>query len=467
MNDNFILNTDSYKVPMFEQYPPDTEYVSSYIEARGTNDVDYSHVVMGLLQMYIKQYLTVPVTRTDVYEAKEIYDAHGEPFNFDGWMYIVNNHGGYLPIEIEAIPEGTIAPLQTALVQIKNTDPKVPWLTTWVETSLLRAIWYSSTVATNSWTIKKAMKEVYDETGSVQGLDFKLHDFGARGVSSNESAMIGGLSHLMNFKGTDTVAALVAGRRYYNERCAGFSIPAAEHSTITAWGKENEVAAYRNMLAKFGKPGKLVAVVSDSYDIYNAAQNIWGIELKQEVIDSGATVVVRPDSGNAEVVPIEIIEILMHQFGYTTNEKGYRTLPDNIRVIQGDGINRFSIKTILANLKQNRMTVDNLAFGMGGAMLQGTENQTINRDTLKFAMKASAICINGEWRDVYKDPITDKGKVSKRGILDTAINDEGVIKTFRKGELPEGFTSIMRTVFRNGKLLIEEDFSTIRERVIV
>ena len=465
MNNNIILlNTDSYKVSMYEQYPEGTEYISSYIEARGADDPDYQSVLFFGLQIFIKEYLTKPITRKELYEARDIYAMHGVPFNFDGWMYIVNQCGGKLPIEISAIPEGTRTPLGTALVQVRNTDKNVPWLTTWVETALLRAIWYPTTVATNSWTIKQFMKMYYDMDGSKDGLNFKLHDFGSRGASSMESSMIGGLAHMVNFMGTDTVSALVAGRRWYNEKCAGFSIPAAEHSTITTWGEENEVDAYRNMLNKFGGNGKMLAVVSDSYDIYNAARNLWGDELKQEVIDSGAIVVIRPDSGNPETVPIEIIKILMDKFGYTENEQGFKTLPGNVRVIQGDGINRMSIKNILQNLHKSKMTVDNLAFGMGGALLQGSDVQPINRDTLKFAMKASAICVNGEWRDVYKNPVGDSSKASKRGVLDTVTDGFGNVLTVRVGEMPIGYNSMMPTVYRDGELLIEDDFATIRER---
>jgi nicotinic acid phosphoribosyltransferase len=131
--------------------------------------------------------------------------------------------------------------------------------------------------------------------GDPNTIDYKLHDFSFRGVSSSESAGIGGIAHLVNFKGTDTVAALRYGRKYYNEKMAGYSVPATEHSTITSWGKENEVAAYRNMLNHYAKPGAIVACVSDSYDIYNACDKLWGEELKDEVIASGATLTVRPD----------------------------------------------------------------------------------------------------------------------------------------------------------------------------
>ena len=454
---NFILMADSYKYSHHLQIPKGTEYTTSYIEARGADDKDYTKTVFFGLQMFIKKYMLNPITKSDVLEAKEVIEMHGEPFNYDDWMIIVNEFNGYLPLEIESVPEGTVMPLRNVMVQVRNTDPRFAWLTSFVETALIRAIWYPTTVATNSWAIKQFMKETHERTGSVQGVDFKLHDFGARGVSSEESSAIGGIAHLVNFMGTDTVASLMQGRKYYNIDMAGFSIPAAEHSTITSWGKENEVEAYRNMLKQFAKPGAMVAVVSDTYDMYHAADHIWGDVLREEVLDSGATVVIRPDSGDPVRVPLDVIEILMNKYGYTVNNKGFRTLPDCVRVIQGDGINKDSIKQILAGLEEHKLTLDNLAFGMGGALLQ-----QINRDTLKFAMKANSNTINGIKQEIYKSPKTDGGKASKAGEQ-ALIKQDGAYITMRRDDIGDAKNEL-KVVYKNGKLLVDDTFEEIRKR---
>lgn len=454
---NLILNTDSYKASHFLQYPEGTTHVSSYIEAR---DGRYNEVLFFGLQAFIKEYLTKPITIQDIDEAQEIFEAHGEPFNRAGWMKILKDHDGYLPIMIQALKEGTIAPLGTPLVQVVNTDPALPWVTSYIETALLRAVWYPTTVASRSWRIKGIIAEYLDLTAdNLNSLNFKLHDFGARGVSSNESAGIGGLAHLVNFMGTDTVAALVAGRKYYGELMAGFSIPAAEHSTITSWGRENEAAAYANMLDQFSGQGRLVAVVSDSYDIFDSVSNIWGGVLADRVRNNGGTIVIRPDSGNPRIVPVKVIELLMEKFGYTVNSRGYKMLPDYLRVIQGDGINEQSIGEILENLYNKDISTENIAFGMGGELLQ-----TPNRDTLSFAMKASAIQINGKWQDVYKDPVTSSGKKSKRGIQAVVINGT---EDFEVISLKDPYTPVpgdlLETVFVGGTLIREQTFSEIRK----
>ncbi len=450
---NLILNTDSYKASHYLQYPKGTEFVSSYIEARGGNFDQ--HVFFGL-QMFIKEYLTNPITAEDIEEADAIFAMHGVPFNREGWEHILNQHKGFLPIEIHAIPEGTVLPLQNVLVQVKNTDPAVPWLTSYVETMLLRAIWYPTTVATVSHQCKNIIGRYLAETAdNTDGLPFKLHDFGARGASSMETAAIGGLAHLVNFMGTDTVSALMAARKYYAADMPGFSIPAAEHSTITVWGKDREVDAYRNMLNQFGGQDKLVAVVSDSYDLWTAIDKLWGETLRTEVIGNGGTLVVRPDSGDPIEVVHEAIERLMDKFGFYTNSKGYRMLPNHVRLIQGDGVSPKAIEAILENLKQHEISADNLAFGMGAELLQ-----KVNRDTLKFAMKASAARIEGDWIDVFKDPITDKGKRSKKGEL-ALINEDGQYQTIRLQELGNR-RNLLEPVFRNGELLVETNLDAIR-----
>jgi nicotinamide phosphoribosyltransferase len=454
---NLILNTDSYKMSHFLQYPQGAEFVSSYIESRGGV---YPEVTFFGLQMFLKQYLTKPISQADIEEAAVICQAHGVPFNREGWQYILDQHQGYLPLEIEAVAEGTQVPVGNVLVQVINTDPQCAWIASYIETALLRAIWYPTTVATVSKYCQKIIARYLEETADdLSKLPFKLHDFGARGASSEESVGIGGLAHLVNFMGTDSLSAIVAAKRFYSIDMPAFSVPAAEHSTITSWGREGETAAYANMLKQFAGPGKLVAVVSDSYDIWNAIDNIWGGELKAQVEQSGGTLVIRPDSGEpVEVVPL-VVEKLMHKFGYSINNKGYKVLPPCVRVIQGDGVCAASIEAILVEMKKRKLSADNVAFGMGGELLQ-----KVNRDTQKFAMKASAIRINGNWRDVYKDPITDQGKRSKKGRL-ALVKENGVFKTVLKDQIATD-DNHLKTVFRNGKLLVDLTFDEVRKNAV-
>ena len=445
---NIILNTDSYKTSMFKQYPLGTTGVYSYIESRGGR---YDRTVFFGLQAFVKEYLLDPITQADIDFAEEILTAHGEPFNRSGWEYILQEHAGYLPVVIRAVPEGTVVPVKNVLATIENTDPKCYWLTTWLETALLRAIWYPTTVATQSYTIKQVIADYLEKTGDPTLIDFKLHDFGARGVSSMESAGIGGAAHLVNFMGSDTIGGILFAREFYNAGVAGFSIPAMEHSTVTSWGRSGEAEAYKNMLTVYGKQGAILAAVSDSYDVFWAAEHIWGTELRQQVIDSGATVVIRPDSGDPVTVNRTLIEILGQKFGYTKNAKGFKVL-NNVRLIQGDGVNELTIRSILSSFMANGWSADNIAFGMGGALLQ-----QVDRDTQRFAMKCSSAQIDGVWVNVQKDPVTDSGKKSKAGRVTLYKGSKG----YYSG-VEDWMPSALVEVFRDGKLVTEYTFDQVR-----
>eukprot|EP00755_Sulcionema_specki_P014340 Sspe_Gene.56400::Locus_31028_Transcript_1_1_Confidence_1.000_Length_2012::g.56400::m.56400/K03462/NAMPT; nicotinamide phosphoribosyltransferase len=427
--DNFLLLTDSYKVTHFKQYPPKTTVVYSYFESRGGK---YTETVFFGLQYFLKKHLAgVVVTPPKIDEAERILTAHlppGSGFNRLGWEHIWNKHGGRLPLRIKAVPEGTVLPTRNVLITVENTDPECYWLTNYVETLLVQ-VWYPMTVATHSRACKKLILDNLKATGDPAGIPFKLHDFGFRGVSSVETAGIGGCAHLVNFLGTDTVAALTVARDYYGAKvdattgtCPGFSIPASEHSTMTAWGRDREVDAMENMLTQY--PEGLVACVSDSYDIFKACSDLWGGKLKSKVLNRNGTLVIRPDSGDVCEVAVKIFELLEEAFGAKTNELGYKVLDEHVRVIWGDGIDYESLGTIVEHLKEKGWSGDNIAFGSGGGLLQ-----KLHRDTQKCAFKCSYACVDGKEIDVFKDPITDPGKVSKKGRLTLHRNDKGEWET--------------------------------------
>ena len=296
----------------------------------------------------------------------------------------------------------------------------------------------------------------------MKELPFKLHDFGARGVSSYESAGIGGAAHLVNFMGTDTLGALSILKEYYGaEKMPGFSIPASEHSTICSWGREGEADAYYNMVEAFGKPGAILACVSDSYNIFEAVRDIWCSEdMKANIRDKGCTVVIRPDSGHPPTVVLQILEILEVKFGMYTNKKGYRVLNDGFRLIQGDGINLEMIETILQQMKDRGYSAENIAFGMGGGLLQ-----CLNRDTLSFAMKTSAVRRNGKWIPVGKQPVTDKYKSQKKGRLTLRQNESGKWHTSTDRSWQD--KNLLWPAFINGVIRSYPVLDDIRERAAV
>lgn len=459
--DNLILLTDSYKITHWKQYPPDTQTVYSYYESRGG---EWQNVVFFGLQYYLQKYLQGQViTPAKIAAAEEFAEAHfGRKgmFNRAMWDYIVNKHDGRLPIEIKAVPEGSVIPGHNVLMTVENTDPACFALTNYLET-ILTQIWYGCTVATQSREMKFLLRKYLLKTGGVEGIDFKLHDFGYRGVSSVETAGLGAAAHLISFKGTDTVAGIEVAGQVYGEPMAGFSIPAAEHSTITAWGRANEEDALANMLAQY--PTGLVAVVSDSYDIFEACSYLWGGKLRDKVLARDGVLVIRPDSGD----PVEVLckgtknvlSILADKFGFTTNAQGYKVLNDKVRVIQGDGIDFKSLDAILYAMQQEGWSAANIAFGSGGGLLQ-----RLNRDTLKFAFKCASITRDGHEFPVFKSPVTDKGKRSKSGRMKLVCDVGSHGSIIHTVGLDKPGDDMLQTVFKDGQIVKTHTFAEIRAR---
>jgi nicotinamide phosphoribosyltransferase len=499
---NIMLNTDSYKPSHHLMLPPFLTRILCFFESRGWSDeaapflreaasmfgVPLERVEQVLLdrqerlaiketvtvglQMELKKYFCGPVvTEEKIEEAYEVLAMHFDNsriFNRKGWEYILKEYGGNLPLEIRAVPEGTVMPLKNVLFTSANTDPNVPWLPGYVEAPLVRG-WYPTTVASQGRYIRQVIMRYLEETGTPALIDSRFHSFAARGVSSQESAGIGDAAHLVHSQGTDTLEGIRVVRAYYAERMAGYSIPASEHGVITPWGRESEADALSHQIAVF--PKGPTACISDSNDIFACCRDIWGGLLREQVLQRDGVTIIRPDSGDPIPVLLKVLEILSERFGYTENKKNYKVLNDKVRIIQGDGIDRFTVGQILEALKLAGWSADNLAFGSGGGLLQ-----KINRDTLKFAMKCCAAEFNGvwnrqqgwiqegEWRGVSKNPITDPGKKSKEGLLVLRRDGESyrTDRVISYADLAVG--NEMPVKFLNGRLEIDETLADIRAR---
>jgi len=461
---SLITDTDSYKFSHWVQYPPGTTRMMGYLESRGGA---FETCTLFGLQYLLHEYLTQRITQAQVDEATRFAKLHGEPFNEEGWNYIVRAHDGRLPIRIRAIPEGLVVPVSHPILTIESTDPKVFWLPSWLETMLVR-LWYPSTIASMSRAAKMVLREYLERTATDPDaeLPFKLHDFGSRGVASLEQSRLGGAAHLLSFFGSDNVEAIRWANHYYGSNMAGVSIPAAEHSTITMWGESREFDAFENLVRCYlvdrqveaGTP-KLAACVSDSFDIFRAVEHGWGGRLHDLVRGSGGCLVIRPDSGDPETVLLRTFEILERTVGMTLNTKGYKVLPPYYRVIQGDGIDHESMAQILETLTNHRISASNIAFGSGGGLLQ-----KVNRDTQRWAFKCCAAKVDGEWVDVRKNPATDSSKRSKAGRLDLIRQGSGYAIAILGADPIAHPDSVMQTVFEDGNILVETDFDACRAR---
>ena len=451
---NLILDTDSYKSGHFLQYPPKTSKLVAYLESRGGI---YENTVFFGLQYILKKYVSQGISLSDVTEASDFFSYHKLPFNTTDWTYVAKNLQGRIPLRIYAVPEGSVIPTHNILMRIESTDPRCCWATTWFETLLMR-VWYPTTVATVSWHARQLIGGYLKKSSDTpdREVSFKLHDFGARGVSSFESAGIGGAAHLVNFSGSDTIAGMLCANEYYHAQLAPSSIPAAEHSCIMVWGEKREGEAFAYILSRLSTISPLVAMPVDTYNFIHAVNVIWGKDMAQAVKKSGATIVLRTDSGVAEKAVLAVLRQADKTYGSALNKKGYKVL-NGLRVLHSDNVHQETIKKVLSSMLKAGFSATNIVFGMGGALLQ-----KVTRDTQKFAYKVSQAEVDGIALSIAKRPRTAKGKESKSGYLDLIKSPSGY-ETIDRNTNKKG-KSELKLVFDNGKLLVDDRLDDIRAR---
>ena len=475
-----VSDTDSYKLSHICQYINGADMMSSYIESRGGL---HDKVVWYGLQLIIKEYLMQKLTHKQVDNIIAWVKNHMMATNDTAWVIsletafrtVVDEYDGWMPIRIKAAPEGLVIPVKNVLASIETTvpDARIFTLVSYIETKVLR-VWSPTTVATNSYHIREIIYEKLVESADDPDAEiaFKLHDFGSRGTTGGEQSAFAGSGHLVNFMGTDTTLAIMAAEIGYHCEMAGYSIFATEHSTTTTHGRYGEEGFVSNVFDHAAKPGAIFATVADSYDVINFIRNIVP-KFKDRLIKSGATWVIRPDSCDPIKMPIQCVIELEKVMGCTINSKGFKVL-NNVRVIQGDGIEPADVTKILTELLALGYSATNMAFGMGGGLLQKND-----RDTQKFSMKCSAIRVHGEWFDVYKSPAVydddwnlleeESFKKSKKGRLELLrSNTDGLFepeyKTVREEEVDQysGWKPMLEDVWDTGTLIRDMTFDEVR-----
>lgn len=488
-NFNLITATDTYKFNHWSQYPEGTTGVYSYFEAR--SGARFPEVVFVGLQPLLYA-LQRGVTKHDIDKAEALsFAIHGKDvFNRARWDYILEKHGGKLPVEIKAVEEGTVVPVNNVLFTVENTDPKCFWLTSALE-SFLTHVWHPITVATLSREAKKIIAKHLDLTGgSHDGLGFMLHDFGYRGATSDESARQAGMAHLVNFLGSDTVVAVEYIAEYYDGASKyapfvddvygilhknpvefdgiAYSVPATEHSVMTALGKAGERAQVQRLLD--ANPTGIISCVGDSFDIFKFTDQL-GTHFKQQILARDGKFVLRPDSLTPEfrtkgALNVELLERLGRYFGYTTNDAGFKVLNPKVGLIDGDGNTLEDIERTLGDMLKAGWAAENIVFGMGG----GLHQKGLDRDTQRFAFKSSAQQRNnGPWTDVKKNPL-DQSKASKAGRLRLEKDNLGNIYTVREDATPhdhQAVSDLLRVVFRNGEVIDPVTFDRVRKNAAI
>lgn len=461
---------DSYKAGHFEQYP-EVKQFNAYGEFRRPFEglLDDRIVFVGI-RYIIETYLSKKWTEQDVRKAALFFSTHNAnfteyPFPKELFLRIVNEHDGYFPVKIQALREGSVVYPHVPLYQITAgqgtaiSSEDFARLVTFFE-SILTQVWYPSNVATLSKATKHIINMYFDETADEEDywkLSYKLHDFGLRGSTSVESAVIGGIAHLLSFAGSDNVpACYFAQFELNNEIPVASSIPATEHTVMTSW--ESELKATLNMANKYGHT--VFATVADSYDYIRFLSDVLPV-VAPIVKGKGGVHVIRPDSGNPVECVLQALEYCEIAYGSYLNKKGYKVLY-NSAVIQGDGINLDIVKEILAAVVTAGWCATNVSFGMGGGLLQDH-----NRNTLSMATKASSIVYaDGRSRDIMKAPKTDRSKFSLPGTF-RVVRSDGIPVVFPENCM-EHLENELITVYDCGPVtpsVWDESFEVTRDRL--
>ena len=480
---NPLLLTDGYKVDHRRQYPNNTTLVYSNWTPRKSRIEGIEAVVFFGLQYFIKKYIVEEFDTNFFSKPKdEVLKAYSRRINnylgenSVGIGHIGALHDlGYIPMVFKALPEGVSVPIRVPMFTMYNTLPDFFWLTNYFETILSTTVWLPCNSATIAYQYRKILDQYAEETSSVpEFVDRQGHDFSMRGMAALEAALISGSGHLLSFTGTDTIPAVDFLEKYYNANSdtelIGGSVAATEHSVMSMGTTAGEQETFKRLISEVYPKG-IVSVVSDTWDLWKVLTE-YIPNLKEEILHRDGKLVIRPDSGD----PVKIIcgdpdaqdpnakkgvvQLLWDTFGGQVNEKGYKELDSHIGAIYGDSITLKRAKDICEGLKQNGFASTNVVLGVGSFTYQYN-----TRDTFGFAMKATYGEVNGEGREIFKDPITDDGtKKSARGLI-KIIKEEGAYKMLDQVSWKEEAEGELKEVFRDGKILVEEKLSAIRKRV--
>ncbi len=486
MKINPLMLIDFYKADHRRQYPEGTEMVYSNFTPRKSRLENNDRLVFFGLQYLIKEYLVKQwnegfFSRPKAEVVAEYMRRMDNALGKDSIPveHVAELHDlGYLPLIVKGLPEGTIVAPKIPVVTMYNTHPEFFWLTNYLESLMSAILWKPSTSATTAFQYRKTFNEYARNTVSDTEIDFVYwqgHDFSFRGMSGIEDACMSAAGHLLSFYGTDSVPAIDFHELYYNadsdKELIGGSVPATEHSVMCMGTKDNEMGTFERLISEL-YPNGIVSIVSDTWDFWQVITEYLPM-LKEKILARDGKVVIRPDSGD----PVKIIigdkdatpgspeykgaiECMWEVFGGTTTDKGYKLLDSHIGLIYGDSITLQRQTAILEGLKEKGFASFNVVLGIGSYTYE-----YVTRDTYGFAMKATYGEVNGEGRNIFKDPKTDDGtKKSAKGLL-SVYEENGTLMLKDQCTWEEEKEGLLQTVFENGKVVNEQSLSEIRARI--
>jgi nicotinamide phosphoribosyltransferase len=488
MNYNPLLMTDGYKTSHHKMYPAGTTLVYSnftprnvkYMPEQAKQIVVFGtqYTVKYIFDLYNEQFFKRPKAEV-CGEAKKYLSSYLN-CDYDVSHFEALHDLQYLPIAVKSLKEGSIIDAKIPILTFYNTLPEFYWLPNFLETLISSLLWKPLHSASLAYGYKKLLSEAAKNTDekNIGFVDFQGHDFSSRGMQHPEAAVSSSLGFLTSFKGTDTIPALEAAAYYYNEKDVAFSVPASEHAVMTAYGREDEIQGFKRLMEQY--PTGILSVVSDSFDLWKVCTE-FVTTLKEQILARDGKLVIRPDSGdpvdiicgtsepygkyegNWKNAPASkgVIELLWNTFGGTVNAQGYKVLDPHIGAIYGDSITLERAQHICARLKAKGFASTNIVLGVGSYSMGYA-----TRDNQGGAVKATYCEVNGIGREIFKDPITDDGtKKSAKGLM-KVILENNTYKLIDQVSWAEEKTGELHEIFRDGKLLVNETLSAIRNRLV-
>jgi nicotinamide phosphoribosyltransferase len=490
---NPLFLTDGYKTGHHQQYPKGTTLVYSNFTPRSNKyapqgcdqlvSFGQQMVVKQIHEAFEKDFFSRPKDEVCGEMKRELSMYLNTDYDVSHFEAL--HDLGYLPIIVKTIEEGSLVPMRVPVLTIYNTHPDFYWITNYLETIISNLLWKPMTSATIAHAYRKVLTGWQEKTDAERSwfIDWQGHDFSMRGLDSIDATISSGLGHLTSFSGSDSLPAIFGARKFYGE--TGFvagSVNATEHSVMCAGSKEDEVGTFRNLMETY--PTGILSIVSDTWDLWKVCtEHI--VTLKEEILARDGKVVIRPDSGdpveiicgkkwddeqnpydeNVDAIEKGVVELLWDVFGGEINEQGYKVLDSHIGAIYGDSITIERANEICKRLEAKGFASTNIVLGVGSFTYQFN-----TRDTFGFAMKATYVEVNGEGREIFKDPITDDGiKKSAKGLLHVAkifnksINDGYMLVDQCSWE--DESKGMLKTIYKDGEFLNQTTLTEIRERL--
>lgn len=479
---NPMLLCDFYKTVHSDMINPKMTKSMSYYTPRMSRVKRWDKVVMFGVQMFCKTWLidyfnenffelsedevVAEYTRVlDVTLGKGIY----------GTEKIRKLHRlGYLPIEITALPEGTMVPVHVPMFGITNTHDDFAWLPQALESLISAEMWYPQITATVGKTYRDIVNKYYAETVEDDVPRARaLGAFDFRGDMCVDAALKAGAGWCLSFLNTATVPAIPYLENMFNCDCTkepvAFGAVSTEHfvmcSNYAVDG--DEITFLRKMLTEL-YPNTSFSCVLDSYDYWNVIDNILP-QLHDEILAHNGCMLMRGDSGDCVEVVTKTVFKLWEQFGGTVNSKGYKVLDPHVKAIYGDSITVQRCEEIYEILKNEGYACSNVTLGVGSFSMHCIEEENIlkpfTRDTFSSCIKACYAEVDGKCYPVFKNPKEGGFKKSQKGLC-YVYEENGELKykdEYTSENIPEG--NLLETVFKDGKMIKDYTLDEIRQRL--